>query len=551
MSFRLYRRVSLVVLKPSSSSPSSATGTARGLQATTTGGSGGVNTTATRSCNPRYCCYVVSKDATSRTLLLQQQQQQARQQQLQPLKRTITLDATVILPRPPTLPQVFPRGGGVGVGGSANKHNPFRNTGSSSSSGNNSKRFLNHQNLRWFGLTLLLAQYQFGEATNFFEHKFQVQNVTSEDLMDLYGTEDIVELFCVFPWMASIMMDNATFEPDGKTIHSVGLLGRNLLQVSVDFDEGTSTSPSSSSANDTTSTTPNNITWFNKRETFHDVSPPFYLFGCGITIWKMTQNFGFKQLDDNTYEVYHHGETFQGLFPLRLLFQLHSKYVAWKTHRYIQENLVLAQEEDDDANNSILASSASFNVGMNQLSSSSLDDEKDPNPSLTEEHYHDIPITAFKEFVTNLHGELEQCKLILPISDWHKRYELDVTMRRLKTVLYNMDKMYSESEDDGNGKTTTTTMLPPRLHTIRPNQRGKRVNRRTTQQHLRRRPVSEVHLIVDDDETKDTLQTAIQQISASYGRREDVIISEIVQLTRRTSIRKYPIHPKHNQWING
>jgi hypothetical protein len=41
------------------------------------------------------------------------------------------------------------------------------------------------------------AQYYFGRADDIFEHKF-ITSKKPEDLADFYGTEDFMEVFCVF-----------------------------------------------------------------------------------------------------------------------------------------------------------------------------------------------------------------------------------------------------------------------------------------------------------------------------------------------------------------
>jgi hypothetical protein len=54
----------------------------------------------------------------------------------------------------------------------------------------------------------------------------------------------------------------------------------------------------------------------------------------------MVQNFGFHTLPDGRTEVYHHGEYFRGSAPpfsllVRLVFQLHARWVAWAAEHYI------------------------------------------------------------------------------------------------------------------------------------------------------------------------------------------------------------------------
>lgn len=184
------------------------------------------------------------------------------------------------------------------------------------------------------GVAAYTAQHHLGKKNDFFEHKF-ITTKKPEDLADFYGTEAFMEVFCVLPFMAQFMMRSGEFDEEGK-VHTWGLTGPGELEVSIDFDER---------EEDTTGDgVPDTIAYFNKRESFKDVTP----FG-GFTLWEMTQNFGYNRLDDGTCEVYHHGEHFEGLFPIRFLFQLHSQYVIWATKRYVNSAAFGSEDLDDDA----------------------------------------------------------------------------------------------------------------------------------------------------------------------------------------------------------
>jgi hypothetical protein len=100
-----------------------------------------------------------------------------------------------------------------------------------------------------------LAQYAWGEGENFFEHTF-VTPKSPQDLAgtmvlvcrsfprqhnetrrltrsfnctylllitDFYGTEDFMEVFCIFPFVQQIMMRQAEFDDEGN-ISAFGLL---------------------------------------------------------------------------------------------------------------------------------------------------------------------------------------------------------------------------------------------------------------------------------------------------------------------------------------
>lgn len=56
---------------------------------------------------------------------------------------------------------------------------------------------------------------------------------------------------------------------------------------------------------------------------------------CKILLWDQTWTYGFKRLNDGTYEVYHHGEKFLGPWPVRLMVFFHQYYVLWACEKHI------------------------------------------------------------------------------------------------------------------------------------------------------------------------------------------------------------------------
>ena len=143
-------------------------------------------------------------------------------------------------------------------------------------------------------------QWFFGSAEDFFDHRF-VTTKKPDDLADFYGTEDFMQLYCVFPFMERLMMRGSYFDDDG-VVHTYGISGDML--VAMEFSDR--------EANDGTTA------HFNKRERFTDKAP----WGVGLW-WDMVQNFGFTQRKDGKCEVYHHGEYFYGPWPVRVVFYLH------------------------------------------------------------------------------------------------------------------------------------------------------------------------------------------------------------------------------------
>jgi hypothetical protein len=265
-----------------------------------------------------------------------------------------------------------------------------------------------------------------------------------------------MEIFCVFPFMVDFMMRGAEFGDDG-TIHAWGLLGPGELEVSIDFEEKEIDTNGDGE--------PDTLAWFNKKEHFLDVAPSFL---GGITLWEMTQNFGYHRYDDGTCVVYHHGENFKGFFPIRLLFQLHAKYVIWAAEKYINSDAFGSEDRETEM----------------------------------EEQRHNIPLHVFTSFLTGLTEDVERAKRdVKPDSVEDK--ELDATIRRLNTLSSKMEQ----------GKTNL-----PRLRTLRSH----------------KTKVSHVHLVLDDKEAKQTIQTAVKQIGASSGQR-NAPSSEMNELTRRAT----------------
>merc|ERR1719359_1811603 len=52
--------------------------------------------------------------------------------------------------------------------------------------------------------------------------------------------------------------------------------------------------------------------------------------------------------EDGKIEVYHYGQKWQGPFFIRLIFQMHARYVIWATEQHINSPRFLAQDEDEE-----------------------------------------------------------------------------------------------------------------------------------------------------------------------------------------------------------
>jgi hypothetical protein len=307
-----------------------------------------------------------------------------------------------------------------------------------------------------------------------------------------------MEVFCVFPMIANLMMRGAEFDEEGH-IHARGLLGANGLEVSIDFDEERKVSDTMTGDDGDGEEQPDTIAWFNKKENFCDVAPSYL---GGFTLWKMTQNFGYHRLDNGTCEVYHHGEHFQGLFPMRILFELHARYVFWATRRYVN--------------------------------SKAFGSENDQDSEVAEEFRQNVPLHVFQDYIVGLTKQVQTAKDKTSATNEKRHNELQVTIHRLNTISATLKKEEEEESDQQQHKrqsettfaqtssrtsvsSVTTTM--PRIQTLQ----------------SKKTKVSRVRLIVDDPETSDTIRTAMKQIGSAKGHGHEPV-ARMRELQRHTTL---------------
>ena len=152
------------------------------------------------------------------------------------------------------------------------------------------------------------------------------------DLAEFYGNEDFMEIFCVFPFMVDFMMRSGHFDDNGH-VHTFGLppVVSNMV-VSMQFDEREEEDGDGET----------NTVCFNKKERFKCTDAFF-----GTTLWEMVQNFGYAQREDGTCEVYHYGQKWQGPFFIRLIFQMHARYVIFAAEQHLNSPRFLGKQEDD------------------------------------------------------------------------------------------------------------------------------------------------------------------------------------------------------------
>lgn len=184
-------------------------------------------------------------------------------------------------------------------------------------------------------MSLGVLQYYFGSKEHFYEYQF-ITDKDPDDLASFYGGEDFMEIFCVLPFMGTLMMRGGEFDDEGA-VHTTGFPGR--MVVSMVFTDETDAEDAAADED--------GAKWFNKRERFKDT-----LFG--ITMWDMIQNFGFHQLPDGRCVVYHYGEYYHGYAPpfslvVRAVFQIQARWVAWATEHHVKRYAFTSKTEQEEA----------------------------------------------------------------------------------------------------------------------------------------------------------------------------------------------------------
>lgn len=178
-----------------------------------------------------------------------------------------------------------------------------------------------------FAGSCLYAQMYYGSRKDFYDYRF-ITEANPDDLAEFYGNEDFMEIFCVFPFVVDFMMRSGYFDDNGH-VHTFGLPPIiTKMIVSMQFEE--------KEEDDVT-------VCFNKKERFKCLENLF-----GFTVWEMVQNFGYCQREDGRCEVYHHGEDWRGPFFIRLIFDLHARYVIYATEKHLNSKLFLEKNEEDE-----------------------------------------------------------------------------------------------------------------------------------------------------------------------------------------------------------
>jgi hypothetical protein len=179
-----------------------------------------------------------------------------------------------------------------------------------------------------------LIQLLYGNEDNFYDTRF-ILDCDPDDLADFYGSENFMDLYCILPFMGTLMMRGSYFDDEG-TVHSQGLPFGELL-VSMVFSDSEEDGDGTEYGK-----------WFNKRERFKNEC-----FGGKFTMWDMITNFGFETLHDGRVMVYHHGEYFYGNLPpfsliMSAVFRFHAKIVIKTTEHHLRYYAFRNDTETDE-----------------------------------------------------------------------------------------------------------------------------------------------------------------------------------------------------------
>lgn len=349
-------------------------------------------------------------------------------------------------------PQVFPRGGTSTRG--------FAAAAEAAASSSSSSKYANLKTgLQYFlalGVPASVALQYFMQAPveNFYRRSF-VTNKSADDLAEFYGSDEMMHIFCVFPFVVSLLMESGYWDDDG-TYHTFGLpLGK--MHVGIVFEEEERDSTGDGAKDD--------FSGYVKKERFHDT-----LFG--FTLWDQTTNFGFQKLPNGQIECYQEGVYYYGIWPMRLVFQLHSIYVTWAIER--------------------LVNSPEFGS------------EVDPTADKLEIKERMVPLHTFKEFVGGLSSDLKQVETSVDGKTGALMENYKASLREVSDNLSQLEKtldIYDANPDEH-----------PVFGSHGPKFDKVKVFVRRVQVHGEA-PSTELRMMIGDDDMRETVAAALGEVS--------------------------------------
>ncbi len=135
-------------------------------------------------------------------------------------------------------------------------------------------------------------------------------------IVDFYSTEDFLQILGVFPMAIHFVLAGVEWDLERENTMSV----HNSMEISFELTEREEETPDGETV----------VAFFQKRERFKNYIPL-----TRFLMWDQTQCYGYNRRQDGKCEVFHRGENFYGPLPVRLLVQLHARYVIWATEKHI------------------------------------------------------------------------------------------------------------------------------------------------------------------------------------------------------------------------
>jgi len=176
-------------------------------------------------------------------------------------------------------------------------------------------------------------QHYLGSSDDFFNGSF-ITEKDADSISEFYQAEDLLKIIAIFPFMFDQVMNKVVPDVEEATEETALLnLGEthfnvNFVGMEVSFEIIEHEEPSSDGGDP-------ELKSFIRHERFIDWAPLLKDMGVKILLWDQTWKYGFRTLDDGKIEVYHHGESFFGPWPVRLIVMLHQRYVLWACENYI------------------------------------------------------------------------------------------------------------------------------------------------------------------------------------------------------------------------
>ena len=301
------------------------------------------------------------------------------------------------------------------------------------------------------GVGCVALQGQFGTGKDFFHHKFTTTK-HPDKIVDFYSTEEFLQILGIFNFATNFVLAGVVWATDTDQKNTVW----NMMEISFDITEREQTLADGTTV----------VAFFNKRERFKNYIP-----WTNILLWDQVQNYGYRRRADGVIEVQHHGESFFGPWPVRLLVQLHSYYVIWATEKHLNSPL----------------------FGSDDLEA-------------VEKQRENIPLHVIGEFVASL--KLEQQKAVLlgrmKLEDASKTDELKATHSELSAEQVKLEATLAKLDALDSKK----------------NRLKMQVSSATRGQGRLRRMSTTLH--VDDPAAKETIQAAMADLSQTAGGRDAV-----------------------------